>query len=397
MRRIAVVTGARSDYGIYLPVLRRIEASRDLALLLIAGGTHLSTRHGRTIDAIRADGFRIAAAIDMTPRADDGVSMAEAMGGGLSGLARAYADLAPDLVLLLGDRFEMLSAAAAALPLRLPVAHIHGGELTEGALDDAVRHAITKLSHLHFVAAEPYARRIIGMGEEPWRVVVSGAPALDNLRDLPLLPRGDLERTCGLPAGRPFLLVTYHPVTLEHERAAERTDAVLRALDHVGLPAVVTYPNADMGSAAIIERLEAFATARPGLARLVPNLGTQAYFSTMAHAAAMVGNSSSGIIEAASFRLPVVNIGDRQHGRVRAANVVDCGPEPEAIAAAIAKAIAPEFRETLRALCNPYGDGHAAARIVQTLASTPLDARLLRKRFHEEAAATGPAAAAGRA
>jgi UDP-hydrolysing UDP-N-acetyl-D-glucosamine 2-epimerase len=283
---------------------------------------------------------------------------------------------------VLGDRFEMLSAATAALPLRVPLAHIHGGEITEGALDDAVRHAMTKLSHLHFVATEEYAARVIGLGEEPWRVIVSGAPALDNLRVLQLMPRDELERTFELEAGRPFLLATWHPVTLQPEQGAAQLEALLDALQASGLPAVITYPNADMGSAAIIERLRAFAAGRADV-RLVRNLGTRAYFSAMAHAAAMIGNSSSGIIEAASFQLPVVNIGDRQRGRVRGINVIDCAPAVDAIGAALAEAISPSFRQALRGCRNPYGDGAAAARIVDTIASVPLDDRLLRKRFHE--------------
>ncbi len=393
MRRIAVVTCARSDYGIYLPVLRRIQRSPDLTLLLIAGASHLAEQYGRTIDVIRADGFDVAATVEMMPATDDGLATAEAMGRGVTGFARAYAGVRPDLVLVLGDRFEMLSAAVAALPQRIPLAHIHGGELTEGALDDSARHAITKLSHLHFVSTAQYARRVIGLGEEPWRVVLSGAPALDNLREMPLMTRDELDRACGLgPEGR-FLLVTYHPVTLEHERTLERVDALLDALGRINLPIVMTYPNSDMGSGVIIERMHAFAAAS-ALVHVVRNLGTRAYFSMMSHAAAMVGNSSSGIIEAASFRLPVVNIGDRQHGRVRGANVLDCGPGEPAISAALAQALAPGFRASLRDLVNPYGDGNAAARIVDRLGTEPLGGRLLRKRFHDAPDAAGSASAA---
>ncbi|MGH7446113.1 MAG: UDP-N-acetylglucosamine 2-epimerase, partial [Longimicrobiales bacterium] len=365
--------------------------SPDMALLLVVGGSHLAAQYGRTIDAIRADGVEIAATVDMTPATDSGVATAEAMGRGVTGFARAFADLAPDLAVVLGDRFEMLSAALAALPQRIPLAHIHGGELTEGALDDSIRHALTKLSHLHFVSTQEYARRVISLGEEPWRVVVSGAPALDNLRETPLMTREELDRAYGLRAGRSFLLMTYHPVTLEHERTAERVDAVCRAIARADLPVVVTYPNADMGSAAIIERIQAFAATRPDV-RIATNLGTRGYFSMMAHAAAMVGNSSSGIIEAASFRLPVVNVGDRQQGRVRGANVLDCEPDEAAIDAAIGRALAPGFRESLRDLRNPYGDGNAADRIVSTLATIPFDGRLLRKRFHEDTRTSATAA-----
>lgn len=383
MRRIAVVTGARSDYGIYLPILRRIAASPELSLQLVAGGAHLDPRYGRTVDAIRQDGFDIAAEVEMVPAADDGAATADAMGRGVVGFARAYASLAPDLVLVLGDRFEMLSAAVAALPQRIPLAHIHGGELTEGALDDAIRHAMTKMSHLHFVSTEEYGRRIVSMGEEPWRVVVSGAPALDNLRDLELLSRAELSERYGVDAARPFLLVTYHPATLEHERTAERIEALLGALADAHLPVVFTYPNADMGSAAIIERVNAYVASHAD-ARVAVSLGTRGYFSMMAHAAAMVGNSSSGIIEAASFTLPVVNIGDRQHGRARGRNVIDCASDEASIAAAIAQAVSPSFRASLGDLRNPYGDGMASERIVRTITDVPLEG-LLRKQFYEPA------------
>jgi len=381
MRRIAVVTTARSDYGIYLPILRRIEAADGLSLRLIAGGSHLAKEFGYTVDAIEKDGFEVAARVESLPASDSGAAMADAMGRGVIGFARAFADLAPDLVVVLGDRFEMLSAAVAALPERIPLAHIHGGELTEGALDDAIRHAMTKMSHLHFASTEEYARRIVGMGEEPWRVVVSGAPALDNLREMTLMSRDEVGRAYELEADS-FLLVTYHPETLEHERTAERIDELLAALDAASLPVVFTYPNADMGSRTIIERVEAFVASRPS-PRVAPNLGTRAYFSMMKYAAAMVGNSSSGIIEAASFSLPVVNIGNRQQGRVRGANVIDCVPRREAIASAIRQAVSPAFRASLAGMSNPYGNGQAADRIVSVLASVPLDARLLRKRFHE--------------
>jgi UDP-hydrolysing UDP-N-acetyl-D-glucosamine 2-epimerase len=384
MRRIGVVTGARSDYGIYLPILRRIQSASDLALVLIAGGSHLSAEYGRTIQFIEQDGFDIAATVEMVPESDSGAATADAMGRGVIGFARAYAEHAPDLLLVLGDRFEMLSAAVAALPQRIPLAHIHGGELTEGALDDAIRHAITKMSHLHFAATEEYGRRIVGMGEEPWRVTVSGAPALDNVRELPLASRDEVDREYGLEHGSPFLLVTYHPETLEHERAGERMDALLGALEDAGLPVVFTYPNADMGSRAIIERVQRF-VGHHANARVATSLGTRAYFGVMRHATAMAGNSSSGIIEAASFELPVVNIGDRQQGRVRGANVIDCTPDRQAIGAAIRQATSPRFRESLVDLRNPYGDGTASERIVSTLAQVPLDARLLRKRFHAAA------------
>jgi UDP-hydrolysing UDP-N-acetyl-D-glucosamine 2-epimerase len=368
VRRVAVVTVGRSDYGIYRPVLRRIVDDPELELGLVVAGAHVA--HG-SVAEIESDGFPIAARIDVRPDDDRPVSAAVAAGRMSSELAEAYERIRPDLVLALGDRYEMLAAVAAAVPLGLPIAHIHGGELTEGAIDDAVRHAITKLSHLHFVATEEYAARVRRLGEESWRVTVSGAPALDNLELL--------AAESGPEVDEPFLLATWHPVTLEPDDAERQLDALLGALADAGTTVVFTHPNADPGRAAIVEAIE-----RSG-ARVFPSLGTRDYFALMRRAAAMVGNSSSGIVEAASFGLPVVNVGSRQRGRVRGANVIDVEPERGAIAGAIAEAISPEFRARVRDLQNPYGDGHAAERIVARLKAVPLGRELLVKRFEEAA------------
>jgi UDP-hydrolysing UDP-N-acetyl-D-glucosamine 2-epimerase len=304
------------------------------------------------------------------------------MGLGTIGFAQAYARSRPDLLLVLGDRFEMHAAVVTALPFKLPVAHIHGGELTEGAIDDALRHSITKMSHLHFVATEPYAQRVIQMGEEPWRVVVSGAPSLDNLRHVPLLSREALADRYDVDLDDPFFLVTYHPVTLEYEQTRSQIDALLAALEEIGATVIFTYPNADTGSRLIIERVRDF-IADHQRAYFLVNLGTQGYFSMMNHATAMIGNSSSGIIEAASFQLPVVNIGIRQRGRVRGENVIDVGYSKEEILAGIEQATAPSFQRAISNLVNPYGDGQAAERIVEKLRQVELGQSLLLKSFHQ--------------
>jgi len=309
--------------------------------------------------------------------------VAKSMGLGTIGFAQAYARSRPDILLVLGDRFEMHAAVVAALPFGIPVAHIHGGELTLGAMDDALRHSITKMSHLHFVATEDYARRVIQMGEEPWRVLVSGSPGLDGLLSTPLLSREELERRYRLDLSAPFLLVTYHPVTLEIEQLETQMNELLAALDEVGMTTVFTYPNADTRSRLVIQMTREYAAARPHV-RVVVNLGTPGYVSAMRFAAAMVGNSSSGIIEAASFQLPVVNIGSRQQGRARGRNVIDVGYGRQEIVAGIRRAISPEFRASLVDLVNLYGDGHAAERIVRRLKEVELDDRLFRKRFYEE-------------
>jgi UDP-hydrolysing UDP-N-acetyl-D-glucosamine 2-epimerase len=382
MRTIGAVTVGRSDYGIYLPILRQIRAERDLRLLLYVSGMHLSPEFGSTATAIESDGFDIQERVEMLLSSDTPEGTAKSMGLGTIGFAQAYTRQRPDILLVLGDRFEMHAAVVAALPLKVPVAHIHGGELSEGAIDDALRHSITKMSHLHFVSTDLYAQRVIQMGEEPWRVVVSGAPALDNLTTIELLSRAKLEQQFGLNLREPFLLVTYHPVTLEHEKTEAHMRDLLSALDALGMAVVFTYPNSDMGGRLIISLIEEFANQHLN-AQVVVNLGTQGYFSMMKLAAAMVGNSSSGIIEAASFKLPVVNVGNRQRGRLRPRNVIDVGSSQAEISAGIKRAIQPDFRAQLADLVNPYGDGHAAERIVQTLRGVELDDKLLLKHFHE--------------
>ena len=381
MRMIGVVTVARSDYGIYLPLLRKIQADPDLRLHLLVTGMHLSPEFGLTVEAIEADGFEIGDRVEMLLSSDTPEGIAKSMGLGTIGFAQVYARFRPDILVVLGDRFEMHAAALTALPFKIPVAHIHGGEVTQGAIDDALRHSMTKLSHLHFVSTPEYAQRVIQMGEEPWRVIVSGAPSLDNLHSIRLLTREELAARFGLHLDEtPFLLVTFHPVTLEYEQTEWQVTGLLAALEACGLPVVFTLPNADTSGRIIIRMIEEFVQTCAS-ARIVDNFGIQGYFSLMSLAAAMVGNSSSGIIEAASFELPVVNIGARQHGRVRGANVIDVGYERAEIVEGIKKAVLTEFRESLRELVNPYGCGQTSDKIVERLKKVVLDDRLVTKRF----------------
>ena len=382
MRTIGVVSVGRSDYGIYLPILRAIEADPSLRLHLIISGMHLSPEFGLTANIIESDGFEIGERVEMLLSSDTPQAISKSMGLGLIGFAQAYARLRPDILLVLGDRFEMHAAALAALPFKIPIAHIHGGEVTEGAIDDALRHSITKLSHLHFVSTQEYARRIEQLGEEPWRIMVSGAPSLDNLHQLELLSKDALAAKFALRLAPPPLLVTFHPVTLEYEETEWQISELLAALDASQMPVVFTMPNADTSGRVIIRMIEHFVETHES-AQIADNLGTQAYFSMMSLAAAMVGNSSSGIIEAASFKLPVVNIGTRQQGRVQPANVIDVGYQREAILKGIRKALQPAFRESLRNLVNPYGEGNAAVKIVEHLREVVLDGRLVTKKFHD--------------
>lgn len=381
-RRIAVVTAGRSDFGIYLPILRTLRSTPGIDLRLLATGTHLSQRHGYTARSMKAEGFPPDARVPCLPETDKPEAVAIAAGTAQVGFARAYHRLKPDLILLLGDRFEMFAAASAAVPFNIPIAHIHGGEITLGAIDDRYRHAISKLSHLHFTAAAPFANRLIQMGEEPWRVHVSGAPALDRLRTLRRLSARAFGLQLGLSMSPAPLLVTFHPATLEWQDAGRQAEELLAALEETRHPALFTIPNTDPGFAAIERALRRRLPANPTWT-LRENLGPELYFNAMRHAAAMVGNSSSGLIEAPSFHMPVVNIGIRQAGRLRAGNVIDTPCERRAIARAIRRATSAPFRASLHTMPNPYFRPDAAKRIVRTLQQVPLNQRLLLKTFHE--------------
>jgi UDP-hydrolysing UDP-N-acetyl-D-glucosamine 2-epimerase len=383
LRTIAVVTAGRADYAICLPVLRRIEADPELKLHLIVSGMHLSPEFGLTVNSIVADGFKIGDRIEMLLSSDTPEGIGKSMGLGTIAFSQLYARFRPDILVVLADRFEMHAAALAALPFRIPVAHIEGGDLTEGAIDDALRHSITKLSHLHFVSTEEYANRVVQLGEEPWRVLVSGAPSLDNLKSLKLLTASELERKYAISLQPPPLLVTYHPVTLEYEHTGQQILELLEALKTFEMPIIFTHPNADTCGSVITQAIKEFVGNHPS-AHLINNMGTQDYLSMMSCAGVMVGNSSSGIVEAPSFKLPVVNIGTRQRGRVRAANVIDVGYSREEIIDGINKAHRPAFRNSLSNLVNPYGTGDAAEKIVGRLKTVVLtDERILSKKFHD--------------
>lgn len=391
MRTVGTVTCARSDFTLNFPLMRAIDAHPDLRLEIIATGMHLSPQFGLTVRHIEEAGFRVERRVETLVGGDGPESLGQAMGRGVIGFSDLFARWRPDVLVVLGDRFDMFPAALAALPFRIPVAHIAGGEVTEGAIDDSLRHSMTKLSHLHFVATEEYAARVIQMGEEPWRVTVSGALALDNLRQVDLWSAAETARRFGFELTRPVALVTYHPVTLEHERTSEQVASMLAALDRNGLQCVFTHPNADTGWLRIAAAIERFCEGHPDR-RLVTNAGLVGYLNLMNTVSVMIGNSSSGLVEAPSFKLPVVNIGTRQTGRVRAGNVIDCGYEVGEIASALARALSPPFRAGLEMLQNPYGDGHAAERIVGRLASLDAPPDLLPKRFMCHDSSRGAAA-----
>lgn len=377
-RRIAVVTTSRADYcHLYWP-LHDLRERPGIDLQIVALGPHLSPEFGHTVSEIERDGFPIAERIECLLSSDTDVGMAKTIGVAMLGLADVLGRLRPDLLLLIADRFEMLAPAAAALALRIPIAHIEGGDVSEGAIDEAVRNALTKLGHLHFTTTETARRRVIAMGEEPWRVHRVGAPSLDHLRRSTLPDRGQLEAALGVALDRPTILVVYHPVTLERDTTVE-ADALFAALARFPQQILFAFPNADAGSRALIERARAFCGGRGG-AGLFVNLAPALYWSLLREAAVLVGNSSSGIMEAASLGKPVVDVGIRQQGRERGANVIDAPARADAIAAAIRRALSPGFAASLGDLQNPYGDGRAAAGIVDVLATCPLGRELLLKR-----------------
>lgn len=382
MKRVAVITTSRADFGIYRPLLAAIQTEPELDLLLVVAGMHLAPEMGLTVREIQAEGWSIAARVECLLSSDSDLGMAKSLGIAVLGYAETLARLSPDLVVILGDRFEMFAAAAAAGPLRLPLAHLYGGELTLGALDDAWRHAMTKLSHLHFVASEEYARRVVAMGEEPWRVKVCGALSLDNLAAMELLGREELARELEINLEPAPLLVTFHPETLADDPPARQMAEVLAALEGLARPTVFTLPNADAGGRELAGLVRAFCADHPwAVAR--DNLGTRRYFSLMRHAAAMLGNSSSGIIEAPSLGLPVVNLGQRQAGRTRGANLIDAACERGAILSALELALDPGFRAQAERAPNPYQRGGAARAICAGLLENHPRERLLRKRFQD--------------
>ncbi len=374
MRKIAVVTGTRAEYGLLYWIIKGIHEDSDLELQLIVTGMHLSPEFGMTVREIEKDRFPIVERVEMTLSSDTEIAIATSMGFGMIGFAKAYERLKPDIVLVLGDRFEVSSAVTATVPFRIPVAHIHGGESTEGAMDELFRHAITKMSHIHFPSTTKYADRIIQMGEQPELVFCFGAPGLDNVHRLKLLNRQELSLTLDLPINKSWGVVTYHPVTHESGNGTMQIEDLLNTLRKFSeIYWIFTLPNADTGGRRIIEEIENYTQNDPERSMLFSSLGQLKYLSLLKHASLMVGNSSSGIIEAPSFELPVVNIGNRQKGRIRAVNVIDvpiC--EKNEIETAINEAMSIGFRDSLKGLRNPYGDGNTSDKIVNILSTVSL-------------------------
>jgi UDP-N-acetylglucosamine 2-epimerase (non-hydrolysing)/GDP/UDP-N,N'-diacetylbacillosamine 2-epimerase (hydrolysing) len=377
-RKIAVVTTSRADYShLYWP-LRELSTHPDVDLKIIVMGAHLSPEFGSTIQEIEKDGFHIDARVECLLSSDSDVGMAKTIGVATLSLADIFGQMRPDLLLLIADRYEMLAPASVALALRIPIAHIEGGEISEGAIDDAVRNALTKMSHIHFTSTQAARDRVIAMGEEPWRVHRAGAPSLDHLRRQTLFTREQVESRLRVELKHPAILVAYHPVTLARDTVRE-ADALFEALENLPDQILFCYPNADAGSRNLIERARTFAASRDA-AHVFVNLDALTYWSLLKQVDVLVGNSSSGIMESASFALPTVNVGLRQQGRERARNVIDAAPEVRAILKAIATAKGTDFRRSLQGMTNPYGEGVASEKIVEVLTTVPLGEELLLKR-----------------
>jgi GDP/UDP-N,N'-diacetylbacillosamine 2-epimerase (hydrolysing) len=381
-RKICVITGTRAEYGLLRWVMQGIKDDANLTLQIIATGMHLSPEFELTYREIEKDGFIIDRKVEMLTSSDTPVGIAKSMGLGMIGFADALNELRPDIVVALGDRFEIFAAVAAALVARIPVAHLHGGETTEGAFDEAFRHSITKMSHLHFVATKEYRQRVIQLGEAPERVFLVGGLGIDNIRRLKLLDRPELEEAIDFKLGKKSLLVTFHPVTLEAATASSQMEEILAALAQLGdTQLIFTLPNADTDGRILIKMVEQFVALHTN-ARAYTSLGQLRYLSCIAHVDGVVGNSSSGLTEVPSFKKGTINIGDRQRGRLQAASIIDCEPVRESIAAALGRLYTTPFQLSLRQVRNPYGEGGASEKVVATLKGHDID-QILKKVFHD--------------
>lgn len=382
-RKICVVTGGRAEYGLLYWLMKEIRADEALELQVAVTGMHLSPEFGLTVREIEKDGLPIAARVEMLLSSDSAVGITKSMGLGLIGFADAFERLRPDLILVLGDRFEILAAVQAALFARIPVGHIHGGELTEGAADESIRHALTKLSHLHFVAAESYRRRVIQLGEQPERVFLTGAPGLDQVTRTPLLTRAELAASLGMDLNRPTFLVTYHPATLGDIAPEAAFGELLAALEAFPEASVIfTRPNADTHGRPLNELMDAWVAAHPERAKAFTSLGQLRYLSAVKWADCVVGNSSSGLTETPLLKCPTVNIGNRQGGRLKAPSVLDCGERREEIEATLRRALSAGHRAVCDQGISLYGHGDASRRIVEILRTTSLEG-LTVKPFHD--------------
>ena len=381
MKKILVVTGTRAEYGLLYWTMKEIQKDKDLRLQLIVTGSHLSEEYGYTVEQIKKDGFKIDEEIDMIIDSNKKSAIVKSMGLEMIQMAQAFDRLKPDILLILGDRYETFVAATCAMMMNVPIAHMNGGESTEGVIDEQIRHAITKMAHIHFAGAEYYKKRIIKMGEEPWRVHNVGQAGIENIRRLRLLTKTELEYELGFKFDKRIFLITYHPVTLGVQDIEDQMENLLKSISKFDAKYIFTYPNADYGNKIIIDKINEFRHNHDNV-YVFHSLGQVKYLSLMKYADVMIGNSSSGIIESPSFKLPVVNIGDRQKGRLRNKNIIDVGNNEIEIIEGINKALYnKQFINSLNDLENVYGDGTTSEKVVKILKTIEINEKLLHKKL----------------
>ncbi|MCT7541470.1 UDP-N-acetylglucosamine 2-epimerase [Aliarcobacter cryaerophilus] len=382
MKKICVVTGTRAEYGLLYWLLKEIEADKDLELQLIATGMHLSPEFGLTYQTIEKE-FKINKKIEMLLSSDTSVGISKSMGLAQISFAESYDELKPDIVIVLGDRYEIFSATSAAMIAKIPIAHIHGGEATEGLIDEPIRHSITKMSHLHFTATNEYKNRVIQLGEHPSRVFNVGGMGIENIKRLKLLSKDEFEKSIEFKLNSKNILVTFHPVTLENSTAQEQFKELLDAIDELEDTNIIfTKANSDTDGRVINQMIDEYVTKNSNKSIVFTSLGQLRYLSSLQYVDAVVGNSSSGLAEAPSFKIGTINIGDRQKGRIKASSVIDCEPNKDSILKSFEKLYSKEFQETLKTTINPYGDGCASKKIVEILKSVDLE-NILKKSFYD--------------
>lgn len=380
-RKICAVTGSRAEYGLLYWLLKDLQADPDIDFQLVVAGMHLSPRFGSTYKKIEEDKFQINYKVDLGLDGDNGKDITQSIGRGTIGFAEAFSQLQPDILLVLGDRYEILSASQAAMIMGIPIAHLHGGELTEGAIDDSIRHAVTKMSHLHFVAAEPYRQRVIQLGEKPEHVFNVGSPGLENIKNIKILEKDEFEKAIDFKLGSINFLVTYHPATLDSAGPEKAMRAILKALDGFTSSRIIfTMPNSDAKNKIIREMIEDYVKSHPERTKSFLSLGQAKYLSAVKYVNIILGNSSSGLIEAPVFKKPTVNIGFRQKGRLKASSVIDCTEDYKAISQAINKALSDDFQKSLEQVYHPYEGKDTSRKIKNVLKEIQLEA-ILKKGF----------------
>lgn len=382
MKEICVITGTRAEYGLLKPLIEKIAADESLSLQLIVTAMHLSPEFGLTYQSIEADGYSIDKKIETVLSSDTSVGIAKSMGLTQISFAEAFDDLNPDLIVVLGDRSEIFAAVSVATVSCIPVAHIHGGELSFGAYDDAFRHSISKMSHLHLTSTDEYRNRVIQLGENPERVFNVGAIGLDNIIGSDLMSKEEFEDSIDFKLGKKNILLTYHPVTLENATSKDQFSEITQALDELrDTNVILTYPNSDKDGRIIIKMIEEYVSKRDNC-MAIPSLGLKRYLSALQYVDVVLGNSSSGIIEVPYYKIATVNIGDRQKGRTRCASIIDCAPNKNSIKEAIDYAYSDEFKKKVETMDNPYGNGNASSKILEVIKNTDI-AELLKKEFYD--------------